>query len=55
MELRLTVQVDVDEMVWTQVDVGDWMESQREWTARAWIEAETASIVEDAGCVSLLG
>ena len=55
MELRLTVQVDVDEMVWTQVDVKESMEAQMGKAVERWSEVEPASTVEDAECVTLLG
>ena len=43
------VQMGLDEMEWTQVDV-----ENEEWASRVWTEAEHAVFVEDAGCGTLL-
>ena len=37
------------------MDAVDVKDSRKEWTVETWIEAEPASIGEDAGCVTLLG
>lgn len=52
-EFRLTVQVD--EMVWTQVGVKEWMEARMKSAVETWREIELASSVGDAECVTLLG
>lgn len=43
-----------DEMKWKEVEVESGMVVQQEWDVPVWMEAETASFVGDAGCVTRL-